>query len=165
MWFIHVKTSLICLFTFVLPQLWRDVAVSSVVRDCDGQDVAHIWSGLGWERELDGVPHHPKRLLRYLVFVVDRSWLQLRIRGNTVRGRWSCFLDSRLTKISRLECGLCKEDIQGRIPYTYLTICMPSEQQMTSTWWPNTTNRLGAPMWTPLKPRTSRWVRVKRLLH
>lgn len=65
------------LFTFVLPQLWGNVAVSGIIRDSDGEDVTDIWGRLGWQSQLNGVPCDPERLLRYLVLIVDNSWLQL----------------------------------------------------------------------------------------
>lgn len=75
-------------FTFVLPQLWGDVAVSSIKRDGDGQDVMDVWGWLGWQSEPDGVPCNPKRPIGYLVLIEDCSWLQLCVRGNKIRRFW-----------------------------------------------------------------------------
>lgn len=60
-------------FTFVPPKLGRDVAVSCVVRDDDGQDVTDVRGRLGRQGQLYGVPGHPEWFLWYLVLVVDRS--------------------------------------------------------------------------------------------
>lgn len=71
--------------TFVPPQLWGDIAVSSVVRDGDGQNVTDVWGWLGGQSQFYGVPHNPKRILRYLVLIVHRAWLQLCVRGHKIR--------------------------------------------------------------------------------
>lgn len=60
-------------FTLVLPQLRGDVAVSSIVRDDDGQDVSDVRGRLGRQSQLYGVLGHPEWFLWYLVLVIHHS--------------------------------------------------------------------------------------------